>query len=163
MPESVNDLLVTALPAMKVLALRLTRDHHNAEDLVQDAAVRALSRANLYSSGTNFRAWMFTIMRNQHIDQIRRHRQHIAVDDLPPHSQPAAGASQYDETALGELDTAIRALGVEQRRVITLIAAHGHSYEEAAAICGCPTGTIRSRLARARTQLKKALTGDELG
>lgn len=157
MPEQINDLLVSALPAMKVFALRLTRDHHNAEDLVQEVAARALARSNLYASGTNFRAWLFTIMRHQHIDQVRRHRSSIPLDELPPLSHPSVQPSQDDEASLEELVNAVRGLGKDQREVLTLVAAEGYSYDEAAAICGCPTGTIRSRLARARNKLKKAL------
>lgn len=142
---------------MKIFALRLTRDHHNAEDLVQEAAARALTRANLYASGTNFRAWLFTIMRHQHIDQIRRHRHSIPLDELPPAQQPVSPAPQTGEVTWEELTDAIRLLGKDQRQVLTLVAGNGHSYEEAAAICGCPTGTVRSRLARARNKLKKTL------
>lgn len=157
MPDRINDLLVSALPAMKIFALRLTRDHHNAEDLVQEAAARALARANLFASGTNFRAWLFTIMRHQHIDQMRRYRHSIPLEDMPPMHHPTVLPSQDDEASLDELSNAIKALGKDQQQVLTLVAAEGHSYEEAAAICGCPTGTIRSRLARARNKLKKSL------
>ncbi|WP_298727230.1 sigma-70 family RNA polymerase sigma factor [uncultured Ferrovibrio sp.] len=157
MPNQINDLLVSALPAMKVFALRLTRDHHNAEDLVQEVAVRALARANLYASGTNFRAWLFTIMRHHHIDQVRRHRSNIPLDDVPPISHPAILPKQDDDASLEELASAMRSLRKDQREVLMLVAAEGYSYEEAAAICGCPTGTIRSRLARARNKLKKSM------
>lgn len=157
-----QDLLVATLPAMTAFAVMLTRNRQSADDLVHDTAVRALSRQELFAPGTNLKAWLFTIMRNLHINNLRAgHRSRMVDidDDLLPNLSSAA-PNQEHRLVLKELFRAIGALNPDQQEVLSLVVGQDMSYEEAAAVCGCPIGTIRSRLARARRELERMLAGD---
>lgn len=160
--DSFQDLLVGNLPAMTAFAVMLTRNRQSADDLVHDTVVRALSREELFTPGTNLKAWLFTIMRNLHINNMRAgHRARIVDvdDDLLPNLASAA-PNQEHRLVLKELFHAIGTLNRDQQEVLSLVVGQDMSYEEAAEVCGCPIGTVRSRLARARRELERMLTGD---
>jgi RNA polymerase sigma-70 factor (ECF subfamily) len=160
--DTFQNLLVATLPAMTAFAVMLTRNRQSADDLVHDTVVRALSREELFTPGTNLKAWLFTIMRNLHINNLRAgHRSRIVDidDDLLPNLASAA-PNQEHRLVLKELFQAIGGLNPDQQEVLSLVVGQDMSYEEAAEICGCPIGTIRSRLARARRELERMLAGD---
>lgn len=162
MADTYQNQLVDTLPAMKAFAVTLTRNRQAADDLVHDTVVRALSREELFTPGTNLKAWLFTIMRNLHINNIRASQRSRMVDiddDLLPNLASVA-PNQEHSLVLKELFHAINALNPDQREVLSLVVGQDMSYEEAAGICGCPIGTIRSRLARARRELARMLAGD---
>jgi RNA polymerase sigma-70 factor, ECF subfamily len=155
-------LLEAQLPRLRRYARALTRDPSRADDLVQDTLVRALDKQHLYQDGTNLRAWLFTLMHNQHVNNARRNVREdnsLDVDTVAAHL-----VAVTDPTAsrqLRELDEAIGKLTMEQRQVILLIGLEGMSYEEAAAILDLPIGTVRSRLSRGREALRRLMEMEE--
>ena len=155
-------LLEAQLPRLRRYARALTRDPSRADDLVQDTLVRALDKQHLYQDGTNLRAWLFTLMHNQHVNNARRNVREdntLDVDTVAAHL-----VAVTDPTAsrqLRELDEAIGKLAMEQRQVILLIGLEGMSYEEAAAILDVPIGTVRSRLSRGREALRRLMGMEE--
>lgn len=163
MTDSIHGLLMETLPSLKAFSIMLTRDRQWAEDLTQETALRVLAKADQFQPGTNFKAWVFTIMRHQHIDQARRRRREATTfgDNTAIENLMAVKAPQEDSMVLGELMGAIGKLNKAQRETLVLVVGNGLSYEEAAKVCGCPIGTIRSRLARARQELERMMVGDE--
>ena len=155
-------LLEAQLPRLRRYARALTRDPSRADDLIQDTLVRALAKQHLYQDGTNLRAWLFTLMHNQHVNNVRRNVREdnsLDVDTVAAHL-----VAVTDPTAsrqLRELDEAIGKLVMEQRQVILLIGLEGMSYEETAAILDVPIGTVRSRLSRGREALRRLMGMDE--
>lgn len=164
MPEAAfEDLLIANLPNMRAYAMMIARNREQAEDLVQDSVARALAKCHLYQPGTNFKAWVFTVLRNQHIDGLRARRRE-AITDMPEdvlNDLQIALPRQDDHLVMRDLMRALKRLSADQRDALLLVTVQGMSYEEAAAICGCPIGTIRSRLARARMELHRSLLGEE--
>lgn len=161
MLDTFHDLLLQTLPALKGFALLLTRNRQWAEDLTQETSLRALTRAHQFQPGTNFKAWIFTIMRNQHLDQIRRRRRETQLTDDADalDALMSVRPAQEDGLMLKELLNAVGDLNRGQRETLLLVAGNGLSYEEASKVCGCPVGTIRSRLARARQTLQDRMMG----
>jgi len=146
-------LLETEIPRLRRYARALTHDVTRADDLVQDCLLRALAKQHLWQPGTDLRAWLFTILHNQHVNDVRREvRNGVAV---PVEDVPVAAA---DDTAaalqLRDLEGAITSLPEEQRQVILLVGLEDLRYEEAAKILGIPLGTVRSRLSRGRHTLR---------
>ncbi len=127
-----------------------------ADDLVQDAVVRALAKSHLFHEGTNLRAWVFTIMRNLFISGTRRNRREGPVVD-PDDSGVALSiaACQEDSVMLAEVARILPDLPEGQRRAIELVAVDGLAYEDAAAVMGLNVGTVRSRLSRGRDALRR--------
>lgn len=149
------------LDGLRAFALHLTRDRDRAEDLVQDTAVRALAKAHLFEPGTNFRAWVFSILHNQHIDSIRsaNRRQTVHMPDDADSLHISQPPNQDDYMHLLETLTAMRSFPDAQRDVLRMVVFNGMSYEKAAEAFDCPVGTVRSRLARARRDLNAAMGG----
>lgn len=146
-------LLLETIPHLRAFARALTRDRDKADDLVQDAVTRALTASDQFTEGTNFKAWMFTILRNAHVNNLRRNKYRFEpLDDaaLSKASTPATQDANVEFTQFAEIFGSLRP---EYREVLILVGATGLSYEEAAAICGCAVGTIKSRLSRARRDL----------
>ena len=149
------------IPRLRRYARALTRNAVRADDLVQETLVRALHKEHLWQRGTDLRAWLFTIMHNQNVNEIRRAIRDDATVDLENCS--AILTARTDPTAsrqLRELDHALAQLPEEQRQVILLVGLEGMSYEDAAAILDVPIGTIRSRLSRGRESLRKLMDMD---
>lgn len=156
--------LVQCLPHLRAFARVLCRQHDLVDDLVQDSVVRALAASNQFQRGTNFKAWMFTILRNQNITTFRRKRiVPASLDDVCPEVSQAA--PQEDALMIEDLDHAVQQLSPLRREALILVVVHGLSYEEAASVCGCAVGTIKSRVARARAELQDMVLGreDEIG
>ncbi len=163
MATSFETQLTELIPSLRAFAFVRTRHRQEGEDLVQDTMVRALGSRHQFQPGTNLKAWLFTIMRNLHIDSVRQRKREAVtdMDDDDVRDLRVAGASQFDHLVLKELGVVIGRLQDGQREALMLVVANGLSYEEAAEICKCPVGTIRSRLARGRRYLEDAMMGRE--
>jgi len=149
--------IVEMIPRLRRYARALAGDRASADDLVQDTLERAWAKLHLYRRGTDLRAWLFTVMHNVYVNQLRAARPGVQLDEeLPELSQPAR---QSDGLELRDLDLAIRRLPPEQREVLLLVVLEDMSYETAAATLGIPIGTVMSRLARAREKLRAMLSG----
>jgi RNA polymerase sigma-70 factor, ECF subfamily len=151
------DLLEEQIPRLRRYARALTRDPNRADDLVQDTLVRALAKQHLWQPGTNLRAWLFTLMHNQYVNEARRvSREGAAVDIDDLESSLVATTDPTASCQLRELEEAIARLPLEQREVILLIGLEGMRYDHAAAVLAVPVGTVRSRLSRARDALRRS-------
>jgi RNA polymerase sigma-70 factor, ECF subfamily len=151
-------LLEAEIPRLRRYARALTRDAASADDLVQSCLVRAITKKHLWQAGTDLRAWLFTILHNQHVNHVRRSAREgvsIPVEDIASTltAEPNADASLQ----LRELERAIAALPEEQRQVILLIGLEEMRYEEVAQILDIPIGTVRSRLSRGRDMLRRLM------
>lgn len=155
--------VIAVLPHLRAFARFLTGHRERADDLVQDAVVRALTAAHQFQPGTNFKAWMFTILRNLFYNEGRKSRMKTDTLDEMNESQHAMGPTQESGLEFDDFRRAFWRLTEEQREVLILVGASGVSYEEAAVICGCAIGTIKSRVSRARSQLTRILSGTEMG
>jgi RNA polymerase sigma-70 factor, ECF subfamily len=146
------------LPQLRRYARALTGDPAWADDLVQDTAERALSRARTFRADSNLRAWLLTILRHLYIDQLRGRRE-IAVDDEhAPWRTLEAPRGEVDALVLRDVQRALYCLPLEQREVLLLVGVEELSYQEASLVLQVPIGTVMSRLSRAREHLRVLLT-----
>ena len=161
MPEF-HRLLENEIPRLRRYARALTRDRPRADDLVQDTLVRGIAKAHLWQEGTDLRSWLFTIMHNQYVNNVRRAQREQATIDVDQVASTLVKTT--DPTAsrqLSELDHAMGHLSKGQREVVLLVGLEGMSYDEAAKILRVPIGTVRSRLGRARETLRSLMGVDE--
>ena len=156
-------LLQNEIPRLRRYARALTRDATRADDVVQSCLVRAIAKEHLWEPGTDLRAWLFTILHNQNVNEIRRSVREgvvVAMEDVAPVLTVAPRAGAFLQ--LRDLERAIRLLPEEQRQVILLVGLEGMRYEEVAAVLDIPIGTVRSRLSRGRQMLRRLMdTRDE--
>jgi RNA polymerase sigma-70 factor, ECF subfamily len=157
--DEVVRLIEAEIPRLRRYARVLLRRRPDAaDDLVQDTILRGIEKMHLFASGTNLRAWLFTVMHNQYVNSIRRATRHgheIEVEKV----HLSAPATQTASLELRDLERAIDRLPDEQRITLLLIGLEGMKYEEVAQICNVPIGTVRSRLSRARDELRRMLDG----
>ncbi|WP_416798782.1 RNA polymerase sigma factor [Ciceribacter azotifigens] len=149
--------MLAALPNLRAFAVSLTGRHHLADDLVQDTIVKAWAKQDHFEPGTNMKAWLFTILRNEFYSQMRKRGREVADTDGVFTSQLATHPQQYGSLDLQDFRKALEQLPPDQREAIILVGASGFAYEEAADICGCAVGTIKSRINRARNKLQEIL------
>jgi RNA polymerase sigma-70 factor, ECF subfamily len=154
--------LTGVVPQLRAFARTLTSGSDSADDLVQEALLRAWNARAAFAAGTNFRAWMFIILRNIFLSQTRRNRFRGEWDDAVADQLLAAPAPQNGAIALADVYRAMQSLPDAQREALILIGAGGFSYEEAAEICGVAVGTIKSRVARARVALEQMIAAGAL-
>ena len=153
--------LPTHLPAMRAFAISLTRNAAAADDLVQDAVVKAWSNFDSFQTGTNLRAWLFTILRNTFYSNLRKTRREV------PDPDGAYSATLYEKPAhdgrlaMTDFRTAFDQLTPQHREVLILVGASGFSYEEVAEMTGVAVGTVKSRASRARLRLAELLGLEE--
>jgi len=146
--------LVGLIPQVRAFARFLCMgDRAAADDLSQEALAKAWQARASYQPGTQLRAWLFTIVRNVHISEKRRAWRSVAWDDDLAERRLHQSDTQHEPIELDEVRRAMKLLPEEQREALVLVTAGGLSYEEAAAICGCAVGTIKSRTNRARAAL----------
>ena len=154
-------MLEIQIPRLRRYARALTRDFSRADDLVQNCLARAVAKQHLWQYGTDLRAWLFTILHHQHVNDVRRsirEGSHVTLEELP------ALTAQPDAIAvlqLRDLEAALGKLQLEQRQVILLVGLEEMSYEEVANILNVPVGTVRSRLSRGRDQLRRLMGMEE--
>ena len=149
--------IVELIPRLRRYARALAGDRSAADDLVQDTLERAWSKFHLYRRGTDLRAWLFTVMHNVYVNQLRSAKVGAVLDEEMP--ELARPARETDGLVLRDLEAAIRRLPPEQREVLLLVALEDMSYDAAAQALGIPIGTVMSRLARAREKLRAMLAG----
>ena len=149
--------LVELIPRLRRYARALVGDAGAADDLVQDTLERALGRFHLWRPGSNLRAWLFSIMHNVHVNQLRRRRE-VALSDDEAAQLPVRGG-QEGALAARDVARALERLPVQQREVLLLVALEDMSYQEVATTLGVPIGTVMSRLSRARDKLRVAIDG----
>ena len=160
-PEaSFHELLLAALPALRQQALALTRNRADADDLVQTSVGSALAAQASFQPGTNFGAWMARILRNRFLSNMRRRREIVDIEDAPP-ALLARSGGQEEGLAIQQLRHLIGKLPADHRLVLLMISVQGLSYEEASAQLRVPVGTLKCRVSRARTMLRRWLLGDE--
>lgn len=157
MRDEFTELLVETLPHLRAYARSLTRNADQGDDLVQDTAVRLINAREQYRPGTNFRAWAIAALRNRFVDVRRRSRFHGGSTDDLAEVMFAVPASQETLVYFDETARAFWRLCPAHREILTMIAINGMSYEQVATVLGCPIGTVRSRLARARAELQTAM------
>ncbi|WP_455476841.1 RNA polymerase sigma factor [Bartonella sp. B41] len=149
--------LLLVLPSLRAFAVSLSGKDDKAEDLVQDTIVKAWAKQSSFEMGTNLKAWLFTILRNEFYSQMRKRGREVQDSDGVFTQNVAVHPAQYGSLDLQDFKKALNALSPDQREAIILIGASGFSYEDAAAICGCAVGTIKSRVSRARNRLQGLL------
>jgi RNA polymerase sigma-70 factor, ECF subfamily len=158
---SIDDEILQCLPHLRAFARSLTGDRDQADDLVQDAVLRAIKAASQFTPGTNFKGWIFTILRNLYFNEFRRKRRGsmrpLEAGDREIH---ATAPAQQARLEFDDFRRAFKLLPAEQREALVLVGADGNPYEDAAAISGCPIGTIKSRVARGRRELQRLLNID---
>lgn len=156
-PGDTLDDLVALLPTLRAYAWSLTKNGPDADDLVQDTLLKAIANESKFQKGTNLRAWLFTIMRNTFYNRV-----HAAKRERTSGTDCVSGtvttpATQEWSVFGGELMTVISRLPEQYREVLILVVMLGESYEDAAGICDCAIGTIKSRVNRARTLVMQEL------
>jgi RNA polymerase sigma-70 factor (ECF subfamily) len=156
--RAVQEELVIYLPNLRAFAISLCGNIDHADDLVQEALLRAWNHLDTYQEGTNMRAWLFTILRNAFLSERRRQRDELSLDgETAITRRLGSAAEQHGRMAGRDLLKALAQLNPEQRETVILIGAEGFSYEEVAGICGCAVGTVKSRVNRARVRLTELL------
>ncbi len=156
-----KDEMLTHLPALRAFALSLTRNRATADDMLQDTVLKAWTNLDKFEPGTNMRAWLFTILRNNFYSSTRKVNREVAdVDNV--FSDTLSVKPEHDgRLQMMDFKQAFAQLPVEQREALVLVGAQGFSYDEAAETCGVATGTIKSRVNRARAKLTELLHLDE--
>jgi RNA polymerase sigma-70 factor (ECF subfamily) len=149
--------LVGLIPHLRAFARTLCGDPAAADDLAQDAMLKAWDARASFQMGTNMKAWTFMILRNQFYSEKRRSWRQSQLDQEAAERTLVAADDPEAPVALDELRLALRSLPDEQREALVLVGAGGFAYEEAAEICGCAVGTVKSRVSRARRALQAAL------
>ena len=147
------------IPRLRRYARALTGERNAADDLVQDTLERAWNKLHLWRDGSDLRAWLFTIMHNVHVNQVRS-RMAAATVPLDEAAEAPVRPTQSDMLEVRDIDTALQQLSVGQRQVLLLVAVERMSYEETARTLGIPIGTVMSRLARGRERLRIVLSGE---
>jgi RNA polymerase sigma-70 factor, ECF subfamily len=156
-----GQLLEIEIPRLRRYARVLTHDVVSADDLVQNCLTRALAKKHLWQQGTDMRAWLFTILHNQHVNDIRRsvhEGSHVRIEEM---RQLAVQSNAIPTLQLRDLEAALGRLRLEERQVILLVGLEGMLYDEVAAILNVPVGTVRSRLSRGRDELRRLMGVEE--
>lgn len=154
--KALEEEILDLLPALRAYGLSLARSPADADDLVQETLLKALANAHRFQRGTNLRAWLFTIERNTFYSEYRRRKREIPSEADLGGTIGDDGAQEW-AMELDDVKGALAALPCDQRDAVVLVGGIGLSYEEAASICDCPLGTIKSRVNRGRTGLHKIL------
>ncbi len=156
-PDGLRLQIIRLLPDLRGFARFLVRDRVEADDLVQDALVRALAALDQFQPGTNMRSWLFTILRNAFFEQTRRRRTERGILERTAPSDQTQRPDQEDRASVADLQRRLWTLSPLLREALVLVGAQELSYDEAAAIAGVPVGTMKARVSRARSQLKSAI------
>ena|SRR5438128_2360159 len=155
-----RDDLLASVPSLRAFGLSLTSRSDRADDLVQETLVKAWKYHESFTAGTNMKAWLYTILRNEFYSQLRKRKREVEDASGVYSNKVTVPSEQEGHLDLADFTVALSKLPEDQREAIVLVGASGFSYEEAARICGCAVGTIKSRVNRARNRLAELL---ELG
>lgn len=153
-----RDAILGAVPSLRAFAISLSGNVDRADDLVQETMLRALANINSFQPGTNMSAWLFTILRNLFRSEYRKRKREVEDADGSYADSLKSQPEQNSHIEFEEFRTALAKLPSDQREALILVGASGFSYEEAAEICGCAVGTIKSRVNRARGRLAGLMT-----
>ena len=154
--------VVALIPALRAFAWSLSHNSADADDLVQETLTKAWTHRAKFEMCTNLRAWLFTILRNTYYTAVVKKRREVADEDGKHAATLSAAPTQDWSVAVRSLRTALQQLPHEHREALVLVGAAGMTYEEAAEICGCALGTIKSRVNRARARLLKIMDAGEV-
>ncbi len=154
---ALRDQILAAIPSLRAFAISLSGNVDRADDLVQETILRALANIQSFQPGTNMPAWLFTILRNLFRSEYRKRRREVEDADGSLAETLKSHPDQLGRVEFQEFRVALAQLPAEQREALILVGASGFSYEEAADICECAVGTIKSRVNRARSRLAKLL------
>lgn len=157
---SVRDAMLAAVPSLRAFGISLCGNVDRADDLVQETLLRAMANIDSFEPGTNMSAWLFTILRNLFRSEYRKRRREVEDADGKYAEGLRSHPEQQGRVEFEEFREALAKLPPDQREALILVGASGFSYEEAAAICECAVGTIKSRVNRARTRLAELLSID---
>ena len=155
-----RDQLIAAIPGLRAFGMSLSGRFDHADDLVQETLMKAWHHQLSFETGTNIRAWLYTILRNEFYSQMRKRRREIEDADGEYSNKVAITGGQESHLDMADLRFALAKLPDDQREAIILVGASGFSYQEVAEICGVAIGTVKSRVSRARDKLA-ALLGAE--
>jgi RNA polymerase sigma-70 factor (ECF subfamily) len=155
---NVRQALLDAIPRLRALAIGLCGQSAQAEDLVQEALTRAWANLPSFQPGTNMEAWLYTILRNEFYTYLRKRRREVADPDGTYAATLVSAPAQESHISFQDLRVALAKLAPPLREAILLVGASGLSYEEAATLCHCAVGTMKSRVHRARLRLTEMLS-----
>jgi RNA polymerase sigma-70 factor, ECF subfamily len=155
---SLREAMLGVVPSLRAFAMSLCGNVDRADDLVQETLLRGIANINSFEPGTNMSAWLFTILRNLFRSEYRKRRREVEDGDGRYSDSLKSHPEQPGRVEFEELRVALATLPPEQREALILVGASGFSYEEAAAICDCAVGTIKSRVNRARARLAEQLS-----
>ncbi|MGE5242109.1 MAG: RNA polymerase sigma factor [Bacteroidota bacterium] len=157
--DDIRELLTEQIPRLRRYAHALTGSRTRADDLVQDTLERSWSRRHLWRRDSDLRAWLFTIMHNVFVNQLRKNSSapgHVPFDEA---IDPPSGAVADQTLELRDLASALERLPAEYREVLLLVGLEQMQYEEVAEVLGVPVGTVMSRLSRGRDRLRALMSG----
>jgi RNA polymerase sigma-70 factor, ECF subfamily len=154
--------LASLIPHLRAFGRNLCGNPDLADDLVQETMLKAWKARGQYQVGTSMKSWCFVILRNSFLSQMRRNKFHGEYDELVAERVLIHNDEQSDHLHLGDLQRALLQLPLQQREALILIGAGGLSYEEAAKICDCAIGTMKSRVSRARDALEELINSGQL-
>lgn len=160
--EEFKTLLAGVIPHLRAYGRSLSGNPDLADDLTQDTMVKAWASRDRFERGTSIKAWTFVILRNTFLSQMRRNKFRGEYDEVTVERTLSTPASQEDSGEMADLQRALMELPQDQREALILVGAGGLSYEEAASICDCALGTMKSRVSRARTALQAILDSGAL-
>jgi len=156
-----EDLLIDEIPALRRYARALCRDFSEADDLLQECLLRAVSKRRLWIRGRKLRPWLFTMLHNLFVNGLRRHDAIRAAGDADFEALASSSAEDTDQLCtISDFEQALQRLTAEQREVLLLVGIEQMSYREVAKVADVPVGTVMSRLARAREKLAASLEGE---
>jgi RNA polymerase sigma-70 factor (ECF subfamily) len=159
---ALRDQILATVPSLRAFAISLSGNVDRADDLVQETLLRALANIQSFQPGTNLSAWLFTILRNLFRSEYRKRKREVEDTDGSFAESLKSNPEQVSRVEFQEFRAALAQLPPEQREALILVGASGFSYEEAADICECAVGTIKSRVNRARNRLAKLLAIDHV-
>ena len=172
MSASLRDALVAEMGNLRAFGVSLCGDKERADDLVQETLFKAWNHLDSFKEGTNLKAWLFTILRNTYFSERRKRKREVEDADGSYAARLSTHPEQHGHMDMQDFRAVLVRLPDDQREALVLVGAAGFSYEEAAEICGCAVGTIKSRVNRARNRLADMLglaegeageTGDDVG
>jgi RNA polymerase sigma-70 factor (ECF subfamily) len=163
---ALEESMLAIVPSLRAFAIALCRDCDAADDLVQETLLRAIANIDSFEPGTNMSAWLITILRNNFRSQFRKRRRNVEDIDGRYAETLKSLPNQESNLALRDLREALATLSVDHREALICVAMSGFSYAQAAKICQCPVGTVKSRVRRARARLARLLaieTAEDFG
>src|ERR1700749_3298533 len=156
--DSLRDDILASVPNLRAFAISLSGNTDRADGLVQETLLRAIANIDSFQPGSNLPAWLFTILRNLFRSEYRQRRREVEDTDGSYEESLKSHPEQQSRVEFEEFRVALAKLPQDQREALLLVGASGFSYEEAAAICECAVGTIKSRVNRARNRLADLLS-----